>query len=173
MNKEIAIPLAAEPIAAPVRPSGSSFYIAMKLLPAPRRDAMYEIYGFCRAVDDIADGDAPHPQRRADLQLWRGDIDDIYRGAAPARLAGLAQCVGRFDLQREDFLAVIDGMAMDVEQDIRAPDLATLDLYCDRVAQRRGPALGARLRHGTCRRRAPGPSSGPSLATDQHSARPG
>ena len=25
-------------------------------------------------------------------------------------------------------------MAMDAEQDIRAPDWATLDLYCDRVA---------------------------------------
>jgi presqualene diphosphate synthase len=29
---------------------------------------------------------------------------------------------------------VIDGMAMDAEQDIRAPDWATLNLYCDRVA---------------------------------------
>ena len=40
----------------------------------------------------------------------------------------------KFDLQREDFIAVIDGMEMDVPQDIRAPDMATLDLYCDRVA---------------------------------------
>ena len=39
-----------------------------------------------------------------------------------------------FGLQQADFLAVIDGMDMDVEADIRAPDLATLDLYCDRVA---------------------------------------
>ena len=37
-------------------------------------------------------------------------------------------------MRREDFHAVIDGMAMDVAADIRAPDLATLDLYCDRVA---------------------------------------
>src|SRR6185437_2353252 len=35
---------------------------------------------------------------------------------------------------REDFLAIVDGMEMDIPQDIRAPDLATLDLYCDRVA---------------------------------------
>jgi presqualene diphosphate synthase len=42
--------------------------------------------------------------------------------------------VKNFDLQREDFLAIVDGMEMDVPQDIRAPDLATLDLYCDRVA---------------------------------------
>ena len=39
-----------------------------------------------------------------------------------------------YDLSHEDFDAVIDGMAMDAAQDIRAPDWATLDLYCDRVA---------------------------------------
>jgi len=119
---------------APARPSGSSFYLAMKLLPQVPREAMYEIYGFCRAVDDIADGDGPRSGRHEQLQRWRQDIDDIYDGRAPARLAGLAGAVSRFDLRREDFVAVIDGMAMDLEQDIRAPDLATLDLYCDRVA---------------------------------------
>jgi phytoene synthase len=46
----------------------------------------------------------------------------------------LAQAVGQFGLERADFLAVIDGMEMDVLADIRAPGLATLDLYCDRVA---------------------------------------
>ncbi len=37
-------------------------------------------------------------------------------------------------MRREDFQAVIDGMDMDVRSDIRAPDLATLELYCHRVA---------------------------------------
>ena len=50
------------------------------------------------------------------------------------RLAGLERAVRQFDLRREDFHAVIDGMDMDVVGDIRAPDDATLDLYCDRVA---------------------------------------
>ena len=36
--------------------SGSSFYSAMRILPRRRREAIFEIYGFCRAVDDIADG---------------------------------------------------------------------------------------------------------------------
>ena len=125
--------LAGEP-AAPPRPKSSSFYLAMKLLPPEQRDAMYEIYAFCRAVDDIADDGGPKPPRREQLQRWRDDIDGIYRGAPPARLAGLANAQRQFDLRREDFHAVIDGMAMDLEQDIRAPDLATLDLYCDRVA---------------------------------------
>ena len=39
-----------------------------------------------------------------------------------------------YKLGREDFVAVIDGMEMDAERDIRAPSLAELDLYCDRVA---------------------------------------
>jgi phytoene synthase len=106
----------------------------MKLLPPEQRDAMYEIYAFCRAVDDIADDGGPKAPRREQLAGWREDIDAIYRGAAPAKLAGLAKAQRQFDLRREDFHAVIDGMAMDLEQDIRAPDLATLDLYCDRVA---------------------------------------
>ncbi len=49
-------------------------------------------------------------------------------------LSDLAQPVRDFNLQRKDFDAVIDGMAMDAAEDIRAPDWGTLDLYCDRVA---------------------------------------
>jgi phytoene synthase len=37
-------------------------------------------------------------------------------------------------MRKDDFLAVIDGMEMGAVEDIRAPDFATLDLYCDRVA---------------------------------------
>ena len=116
------------------RSSGSSFYTAMRVLPAPQRDAMYEIYAFCRAVDDIADGEAPQAERRAGLERWRADIDRLYAGEPPPGLGRLAATAERFGLAREDFLAVIDGMEMDVEQDIRAPDFAVLDLYCDRVA---------------------------------------
>src|SRR5205085_2768361 len=46
----------------------------------------------------------------------------------------LLEPVRRYRLRRDDFLAVIDGMQMDAERDIRAPSLAELDLYCDRVA---------------------------------------
>jgi phytoene synthase len=126
----------AEPQAAAAeqRASGSSFYLAMRILPKPQREAMYEIYSFCRRVDDIADDGGPRDARLKQLQNWRADIDAIYAGALPAHLRELATAVRTFDLQREDFLAVIDGMEMDVVADIRAPDFATFDLYCDRVA---------------------------------------
>jgi phytoene synthase len=114
--------------------SGSSFYAAMRILPRPQRQAMYDIYAFCRAVDDIADDGGDRGKRIEQLTQWRRDIDALYEGKPPARLASLSQAVRSFGLKREDFLAIIDGMEMDVRADIRAPDLATLDLYCDRVA---------------------------------------
>ena len=114
--------------------SGSSFYAAMRILPREQREAMFRIYSFCRKVDDIADSDGPRPERLEALQQWRDDIDALYQGHPPPRLQDYAASVRRFGLKREDFLAIIDGMEMDVPQDIRAPDLATLDLYCDRVA---------------------------------------
>lgn len=114
--------------------SGSSFYAAMRILPRKQREAMFQVYSFCRQVDDIADSDGSRPDRQAALQQWRADIDALYQGHPPPRLQDYADLVRRFDLKREDFLAIVDGMEMDVAQDIRAPDLATLDLYCDRVA---------------------------------------
>ena len=120
--------------AAATRASGSSFYFAMRILPAAQRDAMFEIYSFCRAVDDIADGDLPRAQRSAELAQWRRDIDALFAGSPPPALVPLAQAVKRFGMRKADFLAVIDGMEMDAVEDIRAPDFDKLDLYCDRVA---------------------------------------
>jgi phytoene synthase len=114
--------------------SPSSFYAAMRILPAVQRDAMFLIYNFCRQVDDIADSGLPAERKRTDLQQWRKDIDAVYAGKPPSRLEDYPFTIKRFSLQREDFLAVIDGMEMDAREDIRAPDWATLDLYCDRVA---------------------------------------
>jgi squalene synthase HpnD len=115
---------------------GSSFNAAMRILPRPRREAMFEIYAFCRAVDDIADEAGPRRARREALAKWRRDIDLLHTRIEPPnqRLRGLGKAIHAFGLRREDFDAVIDGMEMDVDADIKAPSLATLDLYCDRVA---------------------------------------
>jgi len=114
--------------------SGSSFYAAMRILPREQREAMFHIYSFCRQVDDIADSDGPRPQRLADLDQWRRDIDALYAGNPPARVKSYLPSVKEFGLKRDDYIAIIDGMEMDVPADIRAPDAKTLDLYCDRVA---------------------------------------
>ncbi|HEY0235231.1 MAG TPA: presqualene diphosphate synthase HpnD [Afipia sp.] len=114
--------------------SGSSFYAAMKILPPEQRDAMFHIYSFCRKVDDIADSEGPRGERLAALDQWRKDIDALYAGHPPERVRDYAGPLKQFGLKREDFIAVIDGMEMDIPSNIRAPDAVTLDLYCDRVA---------------------------------------
>ena len=112
----------------------SSFYLAMRMMEPSRRDAMYAIYAFCRAVDDIADEEGDRDLRMEQLNEWRADLDELYAGRVHQRCAYLAEPMRRFGLQRADFEAVIDGMAMDVEKEICAPDWNELDLYCDRVA---------------------------------------
>jgi phytoene synthase len=116
------------------RAGGSSFYLAMRILSREKRDAMFEVYSFCRDVDDIADEDRPRPQRLALLSEWRKNIDALYSGGVPDGLERLAKVIARFGLHKDDFLAVIDGVEMDARADIQGPSLKELELYCDRVA---------------------------------------
>lgn len=127
--------MAARHVADLVRRSGTSFYWAMRLLPSERRQAMYAIYAFCREVDDLADEPGSLDAKLAGLAAWRAEIDALDAGHAsrPTTIA-LARAVRRFDLPRAELLAVIDGMEMDAREEMRAPDLAALRLYCRRVA---------------------------------------
>jgi presqualene diphosphate synthase len=118
-----------------VAAAGTSFYWAMRLLPQDRRNGMYAVYAWCREIDDIADGDWPVGYKLAALAAWRDEIAALYDGHPRQLVArSLSEPTLRYRLRRQDFLAVVDGMEMDAGEDIRAPDLATLDLYCARVA---------------------------------------
>jgi phytoene synthase len=129
----------------------------MRVLPRTERQAMYAVYGFCRIVDDIADDQTrPIAEQRVALQAWRDDIEALYAGADAGHARMLQDPVRRYQLERQDFLALIDGMQMDLEG-LVAPDLETLNLYCDRVAVAVGrlsvrifgmpPAAGGELAH--------------------------
>ena len=114
--------------------SRTSFFWAMRLLPAARREAMFAIYAFCREVDDIADDPLPIEEKRRRLAEWRQEIDRLYAGKPewPTSRALLGP-VREYGLAREDFIALIDGMEMDAN-DFSAQTMAELELYCDRVA---------------------------------------
>ena len=107
----------------------------MRILPRRRREAMFAIYAYCREVDDIADGPGPADERLRRLGQWRAEIDALYAGR-PSRpvTRALAPAVAAFGLPRAEFLAIIDGMEMDVADTMRAPAAADLDTYCRRVA---------------------------------------
>ncbi len=118
-----------------VEKSGTSFLAGMKVLPKLRRDAMFSIYAFCREVDDIADEPGDLTERRQALQAWRDEIDSLYAGAPNREITrALLRPVADYDLPREEFLAVIDGMEMDLQRDMRAPSMEDLTAYIRRVA---------------------------------------
>jgi squalene synthase HpnD len=118
-----------------VKAAGTSFYWAMRILPPPRRAAMFAIYAFSREVDDIADEPGTLTEKRDGLAVWREEIDALYAGRATNPVSrALLPAIRNYALRRQDFIAIIDGMETDAVADIRAPSLAELDLYCARVA---------------------------------------
>jgi len=118
-------------VAAPP-PAAARFYLAMRILPRDQRQAMFEIYSFCRAVDDVADGDAPRAVKHEQLAQWRRHIDALYDGQAVAGLEGLAQAIKQFACARTISSPSSTAMEMDAPKTSARPSLETLDLYCDR-----------------------------------------
>ena len=112
----------------------SWFFWAMQLLPAQRRKAMHALYAFCRELDDIADGEASGSLKQILFSNWRSEIANLYAGRPQHDVTrGLSEAIHLYGLQCDDFLAFIDGMEMDAQTDIRAPSIAQLDRYCERV----------------------------------------
>jgi presqualene diphosphate synthase len=121
-------------IALRLRSARSSFSGTTQLLSVPRREAMYALHAFCREVEDIANGEASRALKYTLLGNWRSEIALLYAGRPPHVVTcALSDAVGQYGLQCADFLAIIDGMEMDAHTDVRAPRLAQLDRYCERV----------------------------------------
>ncbi len=115
--------------------SGSSFYWALRLLPEPRRSAMFHIYAFCREVDDIADGVDSTEVKMARLEQWRGYVETLFGAGEPdPAITSLKPVVECYRLDRADLIAIIDGMETDAHAAVRMEDEAAFDLYLDRVA---------------------------------------
>ena len=113
----------------------TSFDTGMRLLNKPRRDAMRAIYAFARVVDDIADKDWPLSEKRRLLNDWRDEIGHIYAGHPISAIGqALAGPVGRYELPREEFMLLVDGMEMDINGPIVAPTMTELRAYTRRVA---------------------------------------
>jgi squalene synthase HpnD len=118
-----------------VRRSGTSFFWAMRLLPELKRRAMFAVYAFCREVDDIADDGDSLTAKRGGLADWRDEVDHLFAGRPRRAISReLLPFLTTFDLQKQDFIAIIDGMEMDAADRLRIVDMQELELYCDRVA---------------------------------------
>ncbi len=121
------------------RKSASSFYYALRFLPAARRKALYAVYAFCRAVDDAVD-ETTGADAAGLVSEWRAELERCYRGMPlhPVTVA-LAASLEQFPIPKSALGAVIDGVEMDLVKR-RYATFAELELYCWRVASAVGLA---------------------------------
>lgn len=117
----------------------TSFYYSFLVLPAEQRRAIIAVWDLCRAIDDAVD-EVPgvREDRRAGREavaFWRAEVARCYEGAPPETAQGerLQPFIRRFDLPRQAFEDVIDGVAMDLER-TRYQTFEDLFEYCRRVA---------------------------------------
>ena len=122
------------------RRANSSFPLAFRLLPGPKRRAMDALYAFSRVTDDLADAPGDPAAKRRDLTAWRAALAAALAGRPthPTHPA-LADTVRRFAVPPRYLFDVIDGVAADLEP-VRFAAFADLYPYCYRVASAVGLA---------------------------------
>ena len=116
--------------------SASNLALAFVLLPREKRDAMSALYGFCRAVDDVADEDSvPTETRRAQLAAWREDIRRACENQKPEYILNqeFQPVIQQFKLPFALLDELIKGCEMDLDTQ-RHAGWESLELYCHRVA---------------------------------------
>jgi 15-cis-phytoene synthase len=135
-----------------------SFYFASRFLPRPKRLAVFALYDYCRFADNLVDlrGTRPADEVRAELAALALEVRSLHaEGAAPERWLALADTLRRYEVPLEPLLALLDGVAMDLER-VRYPDYPTLHRYCRLVAGGVGLMLGPVLGATSRRFREPG-----------------
>jgi 15-cis-phytoene synthase len=116
------------------RATASNFYYSFLLLPRAQRRAIKDVYAFCRLLDDIVDEDQTGRNPYAELESWRNEVEAIYQGSPSSEFAEqLLLSVDEFDLPKQSFLDLIDGMEMDLKWH-SYQTFADLREYCYRAA---------------------------------------
>jgi phytoene synthase len=119
----------------------TSFYYSFLVLPSAERRAITAVFDVCRAIDDAVDLESDPARAAKALESWRAEVARIFE-SAHARDSGSPQTpqgralqpfVKPFHLPREQFDALIDGVAMDASP-MRFQTFADLEPYCHRVA---------------------------------------
>ena len=113
----------------------TSFYYSFLVLPRAKRDVIVAVWDFCRSVDDAVDLESDPVLARKALGEWRAEVGRVFGADEPLTPQGQAlKTLGAgFNLPREQFDALIDGVGMDIEP-LRFQTFEELEPYCHRVA---------------------------------------
>ena len=114
--------------------AASNFYYSFLLLPSAKRRAINDVYNFCRLLDDIVDEDQKDRDALTELQFWRDEIEACYQGCPTTEFGErLINSIEEFDLPKQPFLDLIEGMEMDLKWH-SYQTFADLREYCYRAA---------------------------------------
>jgi phytoene synthase len=113
------------------RREAKNFAYGIMVLPRAKRQAIAAIYAYARRVDDVADGELPLQEKRAQLEELRAALED--EDPADPVFVALRDARERFGIPREPLAALIDGGLQDTEQTTYA-NFAELRGYCEKVA---------------------------------------
>ena len=118
-----------------VAESHSSFLSGFRFLSVEKRNAITVLYAFCRELDDVVDSCTDPNVAQITLNWWRSDLEKVFNNEMPEHPVhqALKDIRASFDLPKNEFEALIDGMQMDLEQ-ARYGSFDELKLYCHRVA---------------------------------------
>ena len=120
-----------------------NFSLGIRLLPAPKREALHALYAFARRVDDIADSEAPPAERRARLEACAATLAELPRAPIDdAVLTALGDAMVRYPIPKGALLELIEGAGWDAER-TRYETWDELREYCLRVAGTIGVACTA------------------------------
>lgn len=114
--------------------SGSNFYYSFLFLPKARRNAMYTVYAFCKAVDSAVDEPPAGSDPKEELRRWRAELDATYGGTPTSPIMiSLAQHAKALSIPKIYFEELIRGVEMDLTS-TRYASFDDLSAYCYRVA---------------------------------------
>ncbi len=98
--------------------TGSNFKPAFFFLNKTQRFALSSVYAYCRIVDDIADDlDTPQKTKEQELNTWALEIETTFKNKPSLAVTeNLLKAIKDFNLKKEHFLLILDGMKMDMSK---------------------------------------------------------
>jgi phytoene synthase len=94
----------------------SSFYLPFLLLGAKRRNALIQLYHFCRVADDLSDEPGTPGQKRRRFAAFRCDLDACLSGNPKGGFwIDFKQTIDAYAIPHQALLDTLRGVEMDLE----------------------------------------------------------
>jgi len=119
-----------------VRQRAGNFYWGLRLLPEPKRSALYALYAWMRRADDIVDDASDADVAGSQLEAFAQETQRLLEGGEPQEgplWASLAWTHKVWPLPPEPFAAMIDGQRADLHR-ATMETADELRAYCRQVA---------------------------------------